>query len=318
MAGLPHATGPGTTGIVLDALGIPVSGLLVEPSSAPPRAVVLALHGAGMRAGYFDRHAEPGHSLMGLGAGLGFTVLAVDRPGYGDSAAFLPEGAATARQAVLLRAALRSFARQHATGDGFFVVAHSTGGKAALALAAQDRDDAVIGLDVSGLGSTPAPRQRQLRDRGRVDWHRHWGAPGLYPPETFRLVRPLLAPTPSKETDEFPDWPELYTRLASRVRVPVRFTFAEQEPWWDSDAAAVAALTAPLTSARVEVHHQPDAGHNISLGRTARSYHLRALAFLTECLALRGNASAPRPGHPGPAAADRRGGPHVHGPGASS
>jgi hypothetical protein len=36
-------------------------------------------------------------------------------------------------------------------------------------------------------------------------------------------------------------------------------------------------------SPRLEIRSQVDAGHNISLGWTARSYHLRALAFAGEC-----------------------------------
>lgn len=292
----PRSADPKSSPITLDALGVPLSALLAEPPSRPPRAVVVALHGGGIRAGYFARHAEPGHSLLDLGAQLGFTVLAPDRPGYGESASFLPEGLDTQEQAVLLRAALRSFARRHETGQGFFVVAHSSGGKAGLAMAAQDRDDSIIGLDVSGLGSTPAAADEIPRDpSGRMDWYRHWGDPGLYPAETFRQCRSLVAPIPVREIQEFLLWPEMYANLAASVTTPVRFTFAEQEPWWRSDAQAVTHLTAPLASARVRVDHQPDAGHNISLGWAARAYHLRALAFLEECLLARRAAAAPSP-----------------------
>jgi hypothetical protein len=72
--------------------------------------------------------------------------------------------------------------------------------------------------------------------------------------------------------------------VAARVRVPVRFTFAEHESWWRHDDTALAALTSPLATARVVVDRQQGAGHNISLGWAARSYHLRAFAFLEECL----------------------------------
>ncbi|GGT03956.1 MULTISPECIES: alpha/beta hydrolase [Streptomyces] len=303
-----RAAAPASREIVLDALGVPVSGLLAEPSSGAPRAVVVALHGGGIRAGYFDGHTEPGHSLLELGADLGFTVLALDRPGYGESAPFLPEGLGTQEQAMLLRAALRDFARTHGTGDGFFVVAHSNGAKPGLAMAAQDHEESIIGLDVSGLGSTPAAADTIPRHgTGRMDWYRHWGDPGLYPAGTFRRCRALLAPIPAQEIREFPLWPDMYPGIAASVRAPVRFTFAEQEPWWRSDARAVADLTAPLASTRVRVDHQPDAGHNISLGWAARAYHLRVLAFLEECLLTRRTTAAPLPApSPGdtPAAAD--------------
>ncbi|WP_338784207.1 alpha/beta fold hydrolase [Streptomyces sp. DG1A-41] len=256
--------------------------------------MVLALHGSGIRAGYFESHAEPGHSLLDVGAKLGFTVLALDRPGYGESASLLPEGAPTQEQAVLLRAALKDFARTRETGQGFFVVAHSSGGKTALAMAAQDLDDRIIGLDISGLGSTPAADATLPRHSvGRIDGYRHWGDPALYPAETFRRCRSLLASIPVQEIQELPLWPEMYACLAASVTVPVRFTFAEQEPWWQFGAQAVADLTAPLASVRVQVDHQPDAGHNISLGWAARTYHLRALAFLEECLLARRTAQTP-------------------------
>ncbi|NEE43926.1 alpha/beta hydrolase, partial [Streptomyces sp. SID8455] len=71
-----------------------LSALLAEPVDMAPRAVLVALHGGGMRAGYFDSRARPGLSLLALGAQLGYTVLAVDRPGYGLSAARLPRGLA--------------------------------------------------------------------------------------------------------------------------------------------------------------------------------------------------------------------------------
>jgi pimeloyl-ACP methyl ester carboxylesterase len=84
------------------------------------------------------------------------------------------------------------------------------------------------------------------------------------------------------------DWPRLYPGLAARIRIPIRFTFAEQERWWRFDEEAVAELRRPLAAApKVVVDHLPDAGHNISLGWAARTYHLRALAFLEECLLAR-------------------------------
>jgi hypothetical protein len=68
------------------------------------------------------------------------------------------------------------------------------------------------------------------------------------------------------------------------VRVPVRFTFAEHERWWHHDAESLAELRGLLPAPRVIVDRLPHAGHNVSLGLAARTYHLRALAFFDECL----------------------------------
>ncbi|CAL9618617.1 hypothetical protein SUDANB6_05809 [Streptomyces sp. enrichment culture] len=300
--------------ITLDAAGVPMSALLAEPADAT-RAVVVAIHGGGMSAGYFDSRSRPGLSLLELGARLGYCVLAVDRPGYGASAPHLPEGQTLAQQAVTLHAALGDFADSRDTGAGFFLVAHSNGGKLALAAAARPAPASptgrppghLMGLDISGLGSTLAVDASQLPGPdGHGHWRRHWGPLRFYPPDAFRLGRALVSPVPRLEAREGPLWPRLYPGIAALVGVPVRFTFAEQEQWWRFDEEAVAALTAPLAATKVTVDHQPDAGHNISLGWAARTYHLRALGFLEECLLARDAAPPRRPpaGLPRPAAED--------------
>jgi pimeloyl-ACP methyl ester carboxylesterase len=252
-----------------------------------------------MRAGYFDSRVRPGLSLLALGAELGYTVLAVDRPGYGSSAAWLPRGQTLAEQAATLHDGLASFAASHRTGAGLFLVAHSNGGKLALAAAAEERGHTLLGLDISGLGSRLAVHPRQLPGlNGHGDWRRHWGSLRLYPPDAFREGRHLVSPVPELEALEGPLWPRMYPEIARGVRIPVRFTFAEQEQWWLFDDEAVAALRRPLAAPRVEVARQPDAAHNLSLGWAARSYHLKALAFLEDCLLTEDAAPARRPARP--------------------
>jgi pimeloyl-ACP methyl ester carboxylesterase len=289
----------GTRPITLDAGGIPLSGLVAEARPGPPRAVVVAVHGGGMRAGYFDSRARPGLSLLTLGAELGYTVLAVDRPGYGSSAPWLPRGQTLAEQAATLHDGLASFATTHGTGAGLFLVAHSNGGKLALAAAAEERGRTLLGLDISGLGSRLAVRTDQLPGQnGHGDWRRHWGSLRLYPPDAFRQGRHLVSPVPELEAHEGPLWPRMYPDIARRVRIPVRFTFAEQEQWWLFDDDAVAALRQPLAAPKAVVAHQPDAGHNLSLGWAARAYHLKALSFLEDCLLAQDAAPTQRRARP--------------------
>jgi pimeloyl-ACP methyl ester carboxylesterase len=294
----PPALSRGVRRITLDAAGLRLSALLAEPRETP-RAVVVALHGAGMSAGYFDGQAHPEVSLLALAMRLGFTVLAVDRPGYGASAPQLPEGQRLSEQSRALRAALDGFAARHPVGAGFFLLAHSFGGKLALTLAAEHPDRDLLGLDVSGCGHRYAVAAEQLRGGPQAaHWKRNWGALGLYPPGTFRGSEHVVVPVPREERTEGERWPERFPELAARIRVPVRFTFAEQESWWRHDRHSVAELAARLHNApRVLVDRQPRAGHNISLGWAARAYHLRALGFLEECLLHREAAGAvPSPG----------------------
>lgn len=282
------ATPPHTPSrVVLDASGTPLSALLSEPEDGAPRALVVAVHGGGMTSGYFDAQARPGLSLLGLGPRLGFSVLAVDRPGYGRSAAALPQGQTVVEQTGLLRAALADFAARRPTGEGVFLLAHSFGGKLALSLAAHaEAADRLLGVDVSGCGHRYAVTPTEgLHNRRHT--RRHWGPIRLYPPGTFRSSEAVVAPMPRREEADIAGWSELFPRLAPRVRVPVRFTFAEYEGWWHHGDDDVADLVSHLTAApRVVVDRMPGAGHNVSLGWAARAYHLRALSFLEECLTL--------------------------------
>jgi len=271
--------------IGVDAAGITLSALVAEPERNPPRAVIVALHGAGMSADYFHGQAHPDLSLATLGATLGCTVLALDRPGYGASAAALPRGQTVREQAEVIRAGLRAFAAAYPVGAGFFLLGHSYGGKVALAVAAADAG--LIGLDISGCGHEYADPGGIVGDPGaRRSARRNWGALRCYPPGTFRSRAAVARDVPERELTDAIRWPAAFPATAAAVRVPVRFTFAEHESWWRHDEPTLARLRARFTGApRVVVDRQPDSGHNISLGWSARAYHLRALGFLEECLA---------------------------------
>ncbi|MET7650800.1 MULTISPECIES: alpha/beta fold hydrolase [unclassified Streptomyces] len=279
----------GVRPLLVEAAGLTLSGLLAEPPEGPPRATVVAVHGGGMRAGYFDGQVHADLSLLTLGARLGFTVLALDRPGYGRSAAQVPDGLTLDEQSAVLPAALDAFAERHAVGRGFLMLAHSYGGKLALATVA--RTPGLLALDASGVGHRfgvePSDRPRLRR---HLDWERNWGPLGLYPAGTFRAAEALVAPMPVREGAEVGLWPEMFEELAPRIDIPLRLTFAEHEAWWLHEEQDIADLTSRLTKAPVvRVERQPDAGHNISLGLAARSYHLRALAFFEECLQSAGS-----------------------------
>ncbi|MGW6242346.1 MULTISPECIES: alpha/beta hydrolase [unclassified Streptomyces] len=286
---------PAVRAVTLDAGGVPLSGLIAEPDgAAEPRSVIVAIHGRGMCADYFNGLTDPADSLLRLGARLGHTVLALDRPGYGASAGPLPDGQPLGEQATTLNRALADFARDRPTGSGFFVVAHSDGGKVALHMAAQDAGSALIGLDVNGCGWRYAPEARHFPDTlGGGASRLNWGPLHLYAPGTFRASRSLLRAVPAREAAQTATWPVQYPRLAGHITSPVRLTFAEHELWWELHDEALTAMTGLLTAAPlVAVERLSGAGHNISIGRAARTYHLRALAFLEECLRRAGDAPA--------------------------
>ena len=79
-------TDSAATPFVVDVDGVPMSGLTAGPRD--PRAVLVAVHGGATTAAYFDCPGHPRWSLVRTAAALGYTVVALDRPGYGSSAPF--------------------------------------------------------------------------------------------------------------------------------------------------------------------------------------------------------------------------------------
>ncbi|MGV1008552.1 MAG: alpha/beta hydrolase [Dermatophilaceae bacterium] len=259
-----------------------LSALLAEPSQ-PPRGTLVALHGAGLNARYFTDHALPGSSFADVATSLGFTVLCVDRPGYGTIATSTGPGYQLGEQVEILSWALRRFVDTADLGDGLGLLAHSFGGKVALGLAASGYlADSLVSLDVSGCGARLAA-STQVAVGSFVS--NSWGPRALYPPGTFQVCRDLAADVPPAELAAAGRWPTEFPRVAQRVRVPVRLTFAEHERWWRHGPADLAELREHFRNApRVVLDQQLSAGHNISLGLAARAYHLKALAFFEESL----------------------------------
>lgn len=265
--------------------GVVLSGIIAEPVSKP-RALVIALHGHGMHSGYFAGPADANLSLLELGAVLGYTVWAPDRPGYGSTAKDLHEATDMFRQAELLNQAIETLGRKYAIGAGYFVIGHSYGFKLALTMASLSAAAPLLGIDGSGSGLMYSfrygeePPPAYLGDKGPS-----WGPAELYPPRTFdRGVLPVL-PGRSAPPEEGKAWPDDFRRIAPAIRVPVRFTFGNHERLWMVNDEHFDALRALLcASPRVEVHVQRGAGHNVSLSQAARAYHLKAFAFAEECL----------------------------------
>jgi pimeloyl-ACP methyl ester carboxylesterase len=257
-----------------------------------PRAVVVALHGGGASKEYFDTPVDPALSLLRLGAALGFTVVAVDRPGYGPDSAGDPVDAGA--RTDLLFGTLDALFADRPVGAGPLLLAHSMGCVSALRMAADDeRGGHLLGIELSGTGRTHHPMAAAITGGGtrRVGGpslgRLIWGPDDLYPPGTREAQRSVTGS--AREGDDARGWPTELPALAARVRVPVRYTLAEHESWWLPGAEGLQDVAALFTAAPVvETAIEPNAGHNISLGRTARAYHLRVFAFAEQCLARRG------------------------------
>ena len=280
--------------VVVDAGDIKLSGLLAEPAGTPPIAVVLAIPGSAMLARYFDGPVDGAASLLGLGAAQGFTVWAIDRPGYGASADVPDERIDILGQAGLVHLALDTFAREHDIGAGFVVAGHTYGLKLALVMAAAAGRGRLLGGAGAGTGLRYAIDSRRPPPRVPGDRGPMWGPEHLYPPGTFASGNLPLARVPTIQASEAAAWPALLRSIASDIRVPLQITYGDHERLWPIDDGSLAELKAVFTgSPRVEIAIQPGAGHNVSLSNAAARYHARALAFAAECVAARRAGGAP-------------------------
>ncbi len=291
MAGPAPAGGDLTNVHVVDVDGIPMSALLADVPH--PRAVIVALHGGAMTSAYFDAPSQPRLSLLRAGAALGFTVIALDRPGYGRSAPYTDRITSAIQRVDLAYGAVDHLLAARRRGAGVFLMAHSMGCILAVRMAADERRTDLLGLEISGIGQQYQPRAaallraRMLDGAGRAvtgtamrDMIR--GPDHLYPAGS---ASGLYSPTPGYEGEEVRRWPRDFPALAARVRIPVRYSLGDHETVWRSGSAALADVAALFTaSPRVVVEEQAGGGHNLSLGLTALAYHLRVMSFAEECV----------------------------------
>jgi pimeloyl-ACP methyl ester carboxylesterase len=281
--------------------GVPMSGLVAEasPSDQAPRAVIVAFHGGASTAAYFDCPGHPRLSMLRTGAALGFTVVALDRPGYGSSAPY-PDAIERPEQRVRLAyGAIDKILGSNSHGAGLFLLAHSAGCELAVRMAADERGSTLLGIELAGTGlqyddtakdilKTTTPTQRPTGLRELL-----WQPAHLYPHEVLNGITNSSTGAPY-ESAMVNDWSRQdFPALAGQVGVPVQFSVADHERVWRSDPQAIADIAAMFTAApRFVVNGQVGAGHNLSLSVSAAAYHLKVLSFVEECVVARESAGA--------------------------
>lgn len=283
-------TAPRPRLVIVD--GVPMSALVCEAEQ--PKAVVVAIHGGGTTAVYFDCPGHPSYSLLRTGAAAGFTVVAIDRPGYGSSGPY-PEAMVEGEQRVdLAYGAIDRILGERPSGAGLFVWGHSGGCELTMRMAADARGDELLGIELAGTGRHYHPAAREILKtatresrppgmRGLL-----WSPEELYPREV--LGGATVSPSaPAYEDQMVSDWArQTFPELAPAVRVPVHFSIAEHEKVWQADDSAVTEIGSLFSAAPCfVVHRQAGAGHNISLSHAAPDYHAKVLAFVDECVAAR-------------------------------
>jgi len=278
--------------------GVPMSGLVAEARDT--RAVIVAFHGGASTAAYFDCPGHPDLSLLRAGAAQGYSMVALDRPGYGASAPY-PDAMALPEQRVALAyGAIDKMLGANPRGAGLVLLGHSAGCELAVRLAADEHaDDAdVIGLELAGTGVEYHPETAEIlktatatqRPKGLRDIL--WQPADLYPDDVLSGMTNSTSGA-LYEVDMTRRWPQQYfPELAARIAVPVQFTVAEHERVWRSDPETLAQIAAMFTSSpRFTINHQAGTGHNLSLSHRAAEYHAKVLSFVGECVAAQEGTS---------------------------
>ncbi|MFW0785583.1 alpha/beta fold hydrolase [Gordonia sp. CPCC 206044] len=271
--------------------GIAMSALVA--SVHDPRAVIVAIHGGAARAAYFDCPGHPEYSLLRLGASLGFTVIALDRPGYGASADHAAALVSPQSRVDATYAAIDALLRDDERGARVFLWAHSIGCELAVRTAADERGGELLGVELAGTGVEHQPLARQILgthegNAAPAGVRKLLWEPAVLYPQSIIGGAAFASPTPPFEGSAIRSWPTDFPRLAPNVAVPVHFSAAQYEHVWRRDADGLDTVAKLFDSApRVEVSTIAGAGHNLSIGHAAVAYHLRIMAFIEECLVLR-------------------------------
>lgn len=274
--------------ISVDALRL--SGRL--RTAAVPKALLFCIHGGSYTSRYFDYRSQEGQTLFSLAPPLGYSVLAIDRPGYG---AARDRPLSFDEQASALRRAASQARQTYAANLPVFLVGHSIGAMLAMLMAVDGGQD-FVGMDLNGAGLTNRPEfekaqaerlanpnpARTLTKEMRVA--RMFGPEGTFDPkaadEDFAEA-PSSQPTEQKEALR---WGDRFSSVAANIRIPVSFSLGEFDSIWESGPAEMERARGLFSSApTVEARIQRQAGHCTHLHRIARSYNLRTIAFADEC-----------------------------------
>jgi pimeloyl-ACP methyl ester carboxylesterase len=239
-------------------------------------------------------------SLLRTAPELGFTVVALDRPGYGASAPYPDAMQRPDQRVALVYGAVDKMLGSKPRGAGLFLLAHSAGCELAVRLTADERAEqsGVLGLELAGTGLQYADAANEILKTATAT-HRPaglrellWHPAHLYPAEVLSGITNSSTGA-LYEATMVKDWPRQdFPALAAQVRVPVQFSFAEHERVWKSDPGALAEIAAMFPAApRFMVNEQVGAGHNLSLSVSAAAYHLRVLSFVEDCVVARESAT---------------------------
>jgi pimeloyl-ACP methyl ester carboxylesterase len=260
---------------------------------AADRPLIVALHGGTYSSAYFD---VPGYSLIDRAAALGLPIIALDRPGYGETTPLAPHDATIAGNAECLDGILGDIWKRHGGGySGIFLIGHSIGGAITVSVAARRPAWPLIGIAVSGVGLVTPPESLHqwsaLPQIPMIDLPVQVKDQVMFGPEwTFSNDMPdrshcSNAPVPRAELiDIVSTWHASVTDIASRVEVPIHYRQGEFDRLWITNEDQVAGFGAAFSaSPLVDAALYRCAGHCIDFHRLGLAFQLEQLAFALRC-----------------------------------
>lgn len=284
--------------VSIPALDLTLSALIA--TCPAPRGLILAIHGGGYTARYFD---VLGQSFLRIAVCAGYSVVAIDRPGYGSAR---DRPMSFDRQLPYLAEAARwSLAQAGLPAGPLFLHGHSIGGMLALLLAGTGTALPISGVSMTGAGAKGHERATAaIRARAESAESHSESAPELRarlmmgPAGTFDPALAAYDPArdvPSAVADlrDAAVWSERLPEAAGRCPVPVQFVVPEHDALWRSDDAAMAVI--PPLFAKVpfvDIRVQSMVGHAVELHHLAQAHAHRALAFAEECRIFRAARAA--------------------------
>jgi pimeloyl-ACP methyl ester carboxylesterase len=272
------------------------------PEPVPGAPLVVTLHGGLFTGRYFEVAGSDAGSFVDIANRNGFSVLVIDRPGYGDSGQ-PPEDYdyAFSEQARVLNAALDELL---SPSEHVVMVAHSVGGMIAFEMASAKASAKatappswnLIGLATSGMGARipqggAAEQLGSLPLSGIVDVPLAEREMLWYGPEdTYSLAgraaaRTSYAPAPMTELTAAPKWAsDRLDTVAPAITVPIYHALAEFDALWDGSPEAREIFLSKF-SARQDVGSEIvyGVGHCIDHHLVGAALHYKQLAFVHTC-----------------------------------
>jgi len=283
--------------VSIDAGNVKLSGRFLPATNGRPRALLVALHGGTYTSKYFDTAPS---LLLEFCATLGYSILALDRPGYGAATSVPQDQLSFDSQVPILRQALGEI--WHAYGQqsaGMFLIGHSIGGMITLLLAAENPHERLLGLNMTGSGAlyneqTKAAFASLVSDAPTVMMDiaikvmAMYGPAWSYPEELAQYDPERDVPTAAIELAEAQTWGARLPQVAAKARIPVQFIVPEYDHIWRGEPEALSHVAEMFTSAPfVDVGIQRMAGHSVELHTLARAFYMKILAFVEECIVYR-------------------------------